>query len=405
MSGHGSWVRGEFPGGGPLCTRRKWIVWSALLLAGCTLLYPPRYERVSLLVPRSGPQPGYTLAEDGTIAYAVEGLRVEVRYMTDRALNARWPRESSAGPHSYNAYTYGDYVDPQAGYVRNRFTVFAVSVYNLDFPKVELQPLQSRLTTNRRGEELTPYGLATGSAARSFESYYRARKGVTGNEDYRFDMRMGQVRTSNYGVGEKIYKGENYSGFIVFDPLADEVEEVRLHIRDFILKFNAFDQPLLTFDMDFCFVRQIEQAALVNQTRAAALTTQVRLQAPSEVNGYAPGDLARTPATIDALVRSQLDAFNRCFAGEFQAGRALLGSATIRFVILASGLVASAQLLASTVDSDLVGDCLVEQVKRWRLRPSARAVADSVAGAQAPLRGRDEVVATCFVEFAEAKPD
>ena len=386
-------------------------LWSALLLAGCTLLYPPRYERVSLLVPRSDPGPGYTLGEDETIAYAVEGLRVEVRYMTDRALNALWPQESSQGPHSYNAYTYGDYVDPQTGYVRNRFTVFAVSVYNLGFPKVELQPLQSRLTTNRRGEELTPYGITTGSAAHSFESYYRALKGVTGNEDYRFDMRMGQVLTSNYGVGEKIYKGENYSGFIVFDPLADEVEEVRLHIRDFILKFNAFDQPLQTFDIDFRFSHQIEQAALASRTQAAALRaiTQARLQAPSEVSGYAPDDLARTPATIDAFVRSQLDAFNRCFAGEFQAGRALPGSATIRFVILASGLVESVELLTSTVDSDPVGDCLVEQVKRWRLRPSAslalRAVADSVGGAQAPPLGRDRVTATCSVEFVEAQPD
>ena len=386
-------------------------LWSALLLAGCTLLYPPRYERVSLLVPRSDPGPGYTLGEDETIAYAVEGLRVEVRYMTDRALNALWPQESSQGPHSYNAYTYGDYVDPQTGYVRNRFTVFAVSVYNLGFPQVELQPLQSRLTTNRRGEELTPYGITTGSAAHSFESYYRALKGVTGNEDYRFDMRMGQVLTSNYGVGEKIYKGENYSGFIVFDPLADEVEEVRLHIRDFILKFNAFDQPLQTFDIDFRFSRQIEQAALASRTQAAALRaiTQARLQAPSEVSGYAPDDLARTPATIDAFVRSQLDAFNRCFAGEFQAGQALPGSATIRFVILASGLVESAELLTSTVDSDPVDDCLVEQVKRWRLRPSAslalRAVADSVGGAQAPPLGRDRVTATCSVEFVEAQPD
>ena len=389
--------------------RQKWLAWSALLLVGCTLLYPPRYERVSLLVPRADLGTDYALGEDGTVAYTMEGLRVEVRYMTDRALNVRWPQESSQGPHSYNAYTYGDYVDPQTGYVRNRFTVFAVSVYNLDFPKVELQPLQSRLTTNRRREELTPYGIATGSAAHSFESYYRARKGVTGNEDYRFDMRLGQVRTSNYGVGEKIYKGENYSGFIVFEPLADEVEEVRLHIRDFILKFNAFDQPLQTFDLDFRFVRQIEQVALVNRTRAAAaLATTARLQAPSEVSGHAPDDLARAPETIDAFVRSQLDAFNRCFAGEFQAGRALPGSATLRFVILASGLVESVQLLASTVDNDSVGDCLVNQVKRWRLRPSAsltRTVADSVAGVQTPTPRHDKVVATCFVEFAEAEPD
>ena len=389
--------------------RQKWLAWSALLLVGCTLLYPPRYERVSLLVPSVALGPDYALGEDGTVAYTMEGLRVEVRYMTDHALNARWPQESSQGPHSYNAYTYGDYVDPQTGYVRNRFTVFAVSVYNLDFPKVELQPLQSRLTTNRRREELTPYGISTGSATHSFESYYRARKGVTGNEDYRFDMRLGQVRTSNYGVGEKIYKGENYSGFIVFEPLADEVEAVRLHIRDFILKFNAFDQPLQTFDLDFRFVRQIEQVALVNRTRAAAaLATTARLQAPSEVSGHAPDDLARAPETIDAFVRSQLDAFNRCFAGEFQAGQALPGSATIRFVILASGLVESAQLLASTVESDSVGDCLVEQVKRWHLRPSAsltRVVADSVAGPQTLTPRRDKVTATCFVEFAEAEPD
>jgi len=373
------------------------------LLAGCTLLYPPRYERVSRLVPRSDLGPDYALGADGTVAYAVAGLRVEVRYVTDRALNALWPQESAQGPHSYNAYTYGDYVDPQAGYVRNRFTVFAVSVYNLGFPKVELQPLQSRLTTNRRGEKLTPYGTTTGSAAHSFESYYRARKGVTGNEDYRFDMRLGQVRTSNYGVGEKIYKGENYSGFIVFDPLAAEVAEVCLHIRDFVLKFNAFDQPLQTLDLDFRFVRHIEQVA--HQARAAAwrAPTQVRLQTPSQVRGYAPDDLARAPATIDAFVRSQFDAFNRC--GRLQAGQALLGSATIRFVILASGLVESVQLLDSTVDSGPVGDCLVEQVKRWHLRPARPAVADSVAGYQAPPLERDKVVATFVVEFAEVRPD
>lgn len=391
--------------------RQKWLLWSLLLLSGCSFFYPSLYERVSLLVPHHQQEPSYSVEEDGTIAYAIEGLRIEVRYMTDRELNALAPEESSQGKYSYNAYTYGDYIDPETNYVRNRFTVFKVAVYNLSFPKIELQPLQSLLTTNRKGEELTPYGIQTGSAPQSFESYYRSLKGFTGNEDYRFDMRMGQVRSSNYDVGEKIYKGENYGGYIVFDALADEVEEVHLHIRDFILKFNAFDQSLQTFDINFSFARQVQQSALVAKTNLEVLhaATQARLQAPSQISGHAADDLARTPSTIDAFVRSHLNTLNRCFAQQFQAGQALPGTVTIRFVILSSGLIESAHIVASTVDNDSVADCLIDQIKRWRLRPSGSltnsAAADSTTGAPAPpspsFPGLEKVAATCILEFVE----
>ena len=191
------------------------------LLVGCALLFPPRYEYISQLVPSSSPGRGYAAGDDGVLSWEDEGLRIDVEYMTDQELNRLFPLESAQGRHSSNPYTYGNFVDPAVGYVPNRFTVFRVTVRNQGHAKVELPPLGTLLTTDRTGEVLEPYGIRAGSARLNFESYYRTRRGPSGNEYYRFNMRMGLVRTNNYLRDEKIFKGEEYGGFIVFEPLDD----------------------------------------------------------------------------------------------------------------------------------------------------------------------------------------
>ena len=75
-------------------------------------------------------------------------------------------------------------------------------------------------------------------------------------------MRLGTVRSHNYGEEEKIFKGENYSGFVVFDPLDPEVKRTRLILKEFALKFDAFDKPVETQDIQFDFDRKIEQKVL-----------------------------------------------------------------------------------------------------------------------------------------------
>ncbi|MFH1571480.1 MAG: AgmX/PglI C-terminal domain-containing protein, partial [Gemmatimonadota bacterium] len=358
---------------------------SLTLLAawGCSavrrLVVPASYDRVSLLSPVREWNEGVELREDGTLAMAIDGLRVEVKYMTDPELNALYPEESSQGRYSTNPYTYGDYVDPTLGHVRNRFTVFRVTVVNINLARVELQPLQCTLTTDRPGESLTAFGVLSGSAPNSFESYYRAIKGASGNEDYRFSMRMGLVRASSYAVGESIYKGEQYEGYITFPALDAEVAEAALHIRGFILKFNAFGKPLETMDVGFRFSRsvteQVRQRAAV-AARAEAFT-ETRLATASQVLGTASGDLTRDVTAVDGYARRRLNEINDCFGTPFIEGKASEGEISVRFAIRPNGEVEDVAILRSTVGSDEVGRCVATRVGAWRLAPAAGAAASA----------------------------
>ena len=393
----------------------------SLLTVHCSFLreaiYPERYDRVVSLLPGEQGEQGITVGEGGLVSYEIEGLRIAVEHMTDHELNSIFPNESNKGQYSINPYTYGDYVDPTLGYVRTRFAVFRVTVTNQDFAKVALQPLQLLLTTNRPGEVLRAYGVLAGSAPRNFESYYRALKGPSGNEDYRFNMRMGLVRTNNYAVDEEIFKGEQYSGFLVFDPLEDAVTDVQLHLKDFILKFNAFGKPLETTDVSFTFRRTVEQQILDFARAEEWEFSEARLAAASQVVGNATGDITRDVTAIDAFARTRLEEVNDCFEGPFMEGKASEGKVTAQFVVLASGMVESAQILEATVVSDEVSRCVEERVRSWRLQPStgvAPVAAESqeqepsdAAMAPVPVRGPTSarVTARVYFEFQDVRPE
>lgn len=387
------------------------------LVIGCALLFPPKYQRTSRLIPWEIPEDLYSVGEDGGVSYAREGVRIDVEYMTDAELNELFPQESSQGKYSLNPYTYGDYVDPAVGFVRNRFTVFRVTVHNSSLAKVKLRPLHCLLTTDRKGETLQPYGVQTGSAPNNFESYYRTRQGTSGNENYRFEMRMGIARTNHYLSDEKIFKGESYGGFIVFAPLDDEVKAATLQIRGFVLKFNAYDKPLQTLDADFAFERQIAMQAYESRQWAAATegATRVRLKGASRVIGAEIGDLTREVSAIDAFVRTRLDAVNSCFEREFLAGGAVEGEVTVRFVILAHGGVESAEIAASSVDSEEVEGCVADQVGRWRFKSAVEGAAVGSAAAEDTLGTADtrrppvspsaRVTVTSFFEFFDTRAE
>ena len=397
------------------------LLLSVVLVGGC-LLYPPRVDRTAHLIPKEGQGGGYTVEEDGTLSHTLEGLRIDVQYMTDKELNALFPEESSQGKYSINPYTYGDYVFPDLGYVPNRFTVFQIAVNNYTYAKVELNPLGAVLVTDR-GETLHAYGISSGSAERNFESYYRALRGPSGNEYYRFDMRMGIVRSNNYGIDEKVFKGENYSGFIVFDPLDDEVETVELMLRRFVLKFDAFDRPIEEMDIPFAFDRKIAERVIASeeiQAQAAeASLTRTELASASEVIGNISGDATREQQTIDIFVRRKLSVLNGCFEKAFETGAATEGEVKVRFTIRPNGTVIEPRIVGSTVGSADVDKCVVDQVKGWRFegsRPPAEEVAETTKGGRAEesaggalvqqprqqTRPAVDVYVTCALRFEEA---
>jgi TonB family protein len=345
--------------------------------------------------------------------------------MTDRELNGLFPEESGQGKYSINPYTYGDYVFPDLGYVPNRFTVFQVTINNYTYAKVELNPLEAVLRTDR-GEVYHTYGISSGSAEQNFESYYRALRGPSGNEYYRFDMRMGIVRSNNYGINEQVFKGENYSGFIVFDPLDDGVRSVALTLRRFVLKFDAFDRPIEETDLVFGFDRRIEERVMVSEEGVEGggmeeSLTQVQLASSSEVIGNLPGDGTREVQTIDGFIRRKLGVLHRCFEEAYVEGLARAGEVKVRFTIRPNGTLMDVRVVSSGVGNVDVERCVLDQVARWRFEVSRppleeesggvvrEGVGDRESGVEVGVQRRVQatpavdVYVTCSLRFQEAE--
>ena len=233
-----------------------------LLLGGCIFI-PPTIEYNSYLAGRSAQASAerYIVEDDGVVTYSISGLRIRVEYMTDEALNNEFPDDSNRGPFSTNPYTYGDWIDPVLGHTPNRFTVFRVTVSNDTYAKVLLDPIAAEIHTDR-GEVLHSFGIPSYSPHESFERYYRAVRGQSGNEFYRFDTRMGNVRSAAYLQDTKVFKGESYSALLAFAPLNEEVDQVQLILEDFVLKFDASGQALETVDVLFDFDRHIHKTVV-----------------------------------------------------------------------------------------------------------------------------------------------
>lgn len=236
----------------------------AALVAGCSVvaLTATRLHYEDYLLPAPGQHVVAPYSVDPKkVTFALEGLRLEVEPLTDAGLNGLFPDDSAKGRFSTNPYTYGDWIDPVAGYTPVRFTVFRATVVNDIYAKVLLDPLKAALHTDR-GELLHAYGIPSFSPHNSFERYYRAIRGQSGNEFYRFDLRMGNVRSSAYLEDQQVFKGEDYAGLIAFDPLKEDVAQVRLVLAEFVLKFDASGQPLETVDIQMDFDRVLVRREL-----------------------------------------------------------------------------------------------------------------------------------------------
>lgn len=248
------------------CTRALGCI---LVLTGCStpgFLYdmlPPVYEYDSRLVPGrdAALDPAYTINEDQSITFNREGLRITVRSLADMDLNERYPGISYQGRFSANPFTYGNWRDPDLGYTPNRFTVFEVDVYNPVLPKVEVFPNRAVLGTDQ-GEEFTYYSVNREESENSFEEYYTFVRGPGGNEQHRFDQRMGIVRELLYRPDHRVFKGGDYDGYLVFQALREEVKSAELRFDGVAIQFDEADNPSHRIDIAFSFDRQVEKREL-----------------------------------------------------------------------------------------------------------------------------------------------
>lgn len=243
-----------------------WLVVMLMAVSGCDTVYhyvvfPPQridYTLVpdeQLLSLQSDPK--YKLSADKqSIIYDAKDYKIEIKYMTDYQLNTfEFPDQSQSAQFSTNPFTYGNWVDPDLGYTPHRFSAFKVSIYNYAGGKINYDPEYTYLWTDR-GDELFCYGREEkNSRYQSLEAYFKKRKGTSGIDDDVFESRMGIIRRIVHYLGKPVFRGDVRDGLIVFDPLADEVENVKITMKDFILGYDENNQASEFTTLNFYFRR------------------------------------------------------------------------------------------------------------------------------------------------------
>ena len=225
----------------------------AVLAAGC-IRFPPDLRYGLYIEPQDALLEDaryYFDPEDSSAVFQEEGFRLKLRYLSDQALNREYARFTFREPN-LNPFTYGQDRDLDRGFTPPRFTVFEMTVVNLTYPKVMVDPAKMVLHTDRGGEH-THWGVLKRDAEHSFERYYMERRGKGGNEDYYFQERIGLVRQDLFKRHTFVFKGETYSGKVVFSPLHEEVQAITVAIEDMVLRVDSFDRPKKVTSALFAF--------------------------------------------------------------------------------------------------------------------------------------------------------
>lgn len=238
-------------------SRRDWVgllttmAVLAVMAQGCSLM-PVRRDRLVVMTLQSDlvPGPGYEGdPQDSAAAFRTEGLVVRLRYQSRQALNAEFAKESS-GPVNLNPFTYGIRIDSDLGYIPDRFTVFDLEIINTGLAKVGFDPRQAKLTTDR-GHRLAPWGSRKGSAARTFEEYYRAQRGAGGNEQEWFRQRLALAERSLWPQPTSLFRGQRHRAKLVFDVLDERVRQVSLRLDEVVVGYSAAGLPVVKLDLEF----------------------------------------------------------------------------------------------------------------------------------------------------------
>ena len=183
------------------------------------------------------------------------GFRLKLRHLGDRQLNEEYARFTYREPN-LNPFTYGRDLDLDLGYSPPRFTVLEMTVVNQSFPKVLVDPARMTLVTDRGDPAPVTGRCASGTRPNSFEAYYMERRGQGGNEEHFFNERLGVVREALYKRNTFVFKGESYSGKVVFGPLHPGVRQAAVKVEGIVLRFDAFDVPRETVEASMTFAVQ-----------------------------------------------------------------------------------------------------------------------------------------------------
>ncbi len=238
-----------------------------ILLTGCDstyhyIVFPP--ERIDyVLIPDSGlvkknlDTTEYIISADKkSISFDKKDFKIEIKYMSDYQLNKfEFPEQSINGIYSTNPFTYGNWIDPTLGYTPNRFTVFKVTIYNYSASKINFNPENAFLDTER-GDKFYCYGREEKTSKyQSLEAYFKKKKGSSGVDDDVYESRMGIIRRTVHTLGKPIFRSDVKDGLIVFEPLPDDAGKIKLTIKDFILGYDENNEASEFTTLSFYFNR------------------------------------------------------------------------------------------------------------------------------------------------------
>ena len=231
------------------------LLCTLLLFSGCSHRY---YAEDLKPVSEAEQGQNKTVADDGTVAYKQARLEISLRPMTDEELNRQFSAYSSEGADSRNPYTFGNSTYFRTGETPQRFTVFRAFVSNYEYPKVYLDPTQVYITTSN-GRKY--YALTREQISIYYRRYVQGgtggnAPGVSGNAHSVWKERDGIMRRSMY-VDEQVFSAQESEGFLVFEPLAPDVDELTVHIPDVIVRYDYKGDPLERVDVEMSFERKI----------------------------------------------------------------------------------------------------------------------------------------------------
>lgn len=226
-----------------------------LLLAGCSYRY-----YAEALKPLSEAEQGenMTVADDGTVTHTQGRLEISLRPMTDEELNRQFGSASLDGANSRNPYTFGNSTWFRTGDTPRRFTVFRAFVSNYQYPKVYLDPESVYITTSNgrkyyalTREQLWVYyhryvGGGTGGNA----------PGVTGNAHSVWTERDAILRSTML-PDEPVFSAQEKEGYLVFKPLAPDVEVLTVHMPGVVVRFDYRGDPVEEVDVAMRFEREV----------------------------------------------------------------------------------------------------------------------------------------------------
>ena len=199
-----------------------------------------------------------TVADDGTVSYTQARLEISLRPMTDAELNRQFGAYSNEGADSRNPYTFGNSTYFRTGDTPQRFTVFRVYVSNYEYPKVYLDPKKVYITTSNgrkyyalRREQLSIYYRRyVGSGSGGNEP------GMSGNALEVLKERDSILRRTMF-PDEDVFSAQENEGYIVFKPLAPDVDGLTIHIPDVVVRFDYKGDPIEDVDVEMHFEREI----------------------------------------------------------------------------------------------------------------------------------------------------